>query len=171
MGETIVDRVQRRLPPSRQAAATASRTATLPLRFDEFDRAELESDLCSRFGVAPWRSAYLVATYGAHAETLLCEAPPELRRPIGTSRYTLAEIPWSFANECPATLCDLLERRLRMAIFAVGQGLPELAEIARTAAQAAGWDAERTRAEACGYAAAVRRRYQIVAPKAERSAA
>ena len=171
MGETIVDRVQRRLPPSRQAAATPSRTATLPLRFDEFDRAELESDLCSRFGVAPWRSAYLVATYGAHAETLLCEAPPELRRPIGTSRYTLAEIPWSFANECPATLCDLLERRLRMAIFAVGQGLPELAEIARTAAQAAGWDAERTRAEACGYAAAVRRRYQIVAPKAERSAA
>jgi glycerol-3-phosphate dehydrogenase len=171
MGETIVDRVHRRLPPSRQPAATPSSTATLPLRFDEFDRAEFERDLCSRFGVAPWRSAYLVATYGAHADTLLREAPPELRRPIGASRYTLAEIPWSVANECPATLCDLLERRLRMAIFAVGQGLPELAQIAQTAARAAGWDAERTRAEACNYVAAVRRRYQIVARTAERSAA
>jgi hypothetical protein len=58
-----------------------------------------------------------------------------------------------------------------MAIFAVGQGLPELAEIAKTAAEAAGWDAERTRAEARDYAAAVRRRYQIIASNAERSAA
>jgi hypothetical protein len=58
-----------------------------------------------------------------------------------------------------------------MAIFAVGQGLPELAEIAETAAAAAGWDPERTRAEARDYAAAVRRRYQIIAPDAERSAA
>jgi glycerol-3-phosphate dehydrogenase len=171
MGETIVDRVLCQLPPSRQAAATPSRTAALPLRFDEFDRAELERDLCSRFRIAQWRSGYLVATYGACAETLLQETPAELHLPIGTSRYTLAEIPWSFANECPASLCDLLERRLRMAIFAVGQGLPELAEIAETAAEAAGWDRERTRAETRDYAAAVRRRYQIVAPNAERSAA
>lgn len=171
MGETIVDRVLCQLPPSRQAAATPSRTAALPLRFDEFDRAELESDLCSRFRIAPWRSGYLVATYGTCAETLLRETPAELHLPIGTSRYTLAEIPWSFANECPANLCDLLERRLRTAIFAVGQGLPELVAIAKTAAEAAGWDAERTRAEARDYAAAVRRRYQIVAPSAERSAA
>ena len=171
MGEAIMDRVQRQLPPARQAEATPSRTAELPLRFDGFDRVEFERELCSRFGMAPWRSAYLVATYGAHAETLLQEVPPALRRPIGTSRYTLAEIPWSLANECPATLCDLLERRLRMAIFAVGQGLPELAEIAKTAAEATGWDTERTRAEARDYAAAVRRRYQIIASNAERSAA
>jgi hypothetical protein len=45
-----------------------------------------------------------------------------------------------------------------------GQGLPELDQIARVAAEAAGWDAARTRQEAAAYAAAVRRRYQIVAP-------
>ena len=37
--------------------------------------------------------------------------------------------------------------------------------------QAAGWDAERTRAEMRAYAASVRRRYQIVAPAEKRSAA
>jgi hypothetical protein len=58
-----------------------------------------------------------------------------------------------------------------MAIFAVGQGLPELPLIVRTAAAAAGWDEERTQAEARAYTDAVRRRYQIVAPAAARSAA
>jgi glycerol-3-phosphate dehydrogenase len=171
MGESIMERVLEQLPASRQVVALPSRTAVLPLRIDQFDRQELEGDLSERYGIEPWRSSYLVATYGAHAETLLRETPPELHRPIGTSRYTFAEIPWSFANECPATLCDLLERRLRMAIFAVGQGLPEVAEIAEVAADAAGWDAGRARAEACGYARTVRRRYQIVASPDQRSAA
>ena len=66
----------------------------------------------------------------------------------------------------------MLERRVRLALFAEGQGLPQLARIAEVAAAAAGWDAERTRAEAAAYAAAVRRRYQIVAAprQAERAA-
>jgi glycerol-3-phosphate dehydrogenase len=171
MGKSIVDQVVRQLPPERKKAARPSGTAKLPLRLDQFDRSELESDLHRRFGVEPWRVTYLVATYGAHAETLLEETPPELHHPIGTSRYTLAEIPWAFANECPATLCDLLEHRLRMALFSVGQGLPELADIAKLAAESAGWDEEQTRAEGCAYTGALRRRYQIIAPDVERSAA
>jgi glycerol-3-phosphate dehydrogenase len=170
-GERIVDRVVRQLPPSRRRMARPSSTAELPLRVDSFDRRELERDLCDRFGVTRSRCEYLVRTYGANAETLLREAPPELRCPIGESRYTLAEIPWSIATECPATLCDLLEHRLRVAIFAVGQGLPQLTQIAQAAAAAAGWDAERARAEALAYTAAVRRRYQIIAPNSELSAA
>jgi hypothetical protein len=61
---------------------------------------------------------------------------------------------------------------VRLALFAEGQGLPQLARIAEVAAAAAGWDPERTRAEAAAYAAAVRRRYQIVAAprSAERAA-
>ena len=47
----------------------------------------------------------------------------------------------------------------------------ELSRIARVAAEAAGWDAERTRAEAQRYVEGVRRRYQIVADPARRSAA
>ena len=41
---------------------------------------------------------------------------------------------------------------MRLALFAEGQGLPQLARIAEVAAAAAGWDAERTRAEAAAYA-------------------
>jgi glycerol-3-phosphate dehydrogenase len=172
MGEAIVDRAIRRLPAARRKALGPSRTASLPLRpGDTFDRACFEAELCERFRIEPNQSAQLVRAYGAQALDLLAEARPEDRRPIGASRNTLAEIAWSFRTECPATLCDLLERRLRMAIFAVGQGLAELPLIARTAAEAAGWDEERMQAEAMAYADAVRRRYQIVASASARSAA
>jgi len=57
---------------------------------------------------------------------------------------------------------------MRVAILAEGQGLRNLDRIARLAAEAAGWDAERTRAESLAYADSVRRRYQIVPPPASR---
>jgi glycerol-3-phosphate dehydrogenase len=164
MGEAIVDRVVPLLPPERRAAARPSRTATCSLRRDDFDRSELETRLRSRFEVAGERAEYLVRTYGAVAEEMLASAPPELRRPIGSTRFTFAEIPWSLKTECPADLCDLLERRLRLAIFAVGQGIEDLDAIAAAAGEAAGWDAERVQAEAEAYIAAVRRRYQIQIP-------
>ena len=170
-GEKIVDRVVRRLPPARRRTLGRSTTTELPLRDDDFDRDALETELGLRFGVGPVQAAHLVRTYGSEAEPLLRGAPPALRRPIGRSRYTLAEIPWCIETECPATLCDVLERRVRAAIFAAGQGLPDLAPIAEAAAAAAGWDAERTHAETLAYAAAVRRRYQIVAPVRKLSAA
>lgn len=164
MGERVVGIALRELPPERRRAAGRSRTRELPLREDAFEAAELEGALERRFGIAPHRAAHLVRTWGAESERLLEEARPEERRPVGSSRYLYAEIPWSFRTECPGSLCDLLERRLRLALFAIGQGLPELDGIAAVAARAAGWDAERTRAEAEGYAAAVRRRYQIAPP-------
>jgi glycerol-3-phosphate dehydrogenase len=164
MGRRVVDRLLARLPAERRAAAGPSRTAAIPLRADDFDRAELEGRLHVRFGVDPSRAAHLVTSWGADAEVLLAAAPPEWREPIGTSRFSYAEIPWSLRHECPAGLCDLLERRVRVALFADGQGLPELERIARVAAEAAGWDAQTADAEAAADAAAVRRRYQIVAP-------
>ncbi|MDH3211741.1 MAG: glycerol-3-phosphate dehydrogenase/oxidase [Myxococcales bacterium] len=170
-GEKIVDRVVRRLPSERRRKLGPSRTAELPLRVDDFDNNELETALRLRFGVGAIQAAHLVRAYGADAEALLCEAPPELRRPVGRSRYTLAEIPWCIETECPASLCDLLERRVRAVLFATGQGLPDLAAIAEAAAARAGWDEERSRAETLAYAASVRRRYQIVAPERNLSAA
>ena len=164
MAEAVVKRALRRLPQERQAALGPSLTATLPLREDEFDVAELEAALESRYGLAPHRIAHLVRTHGLDAEELLRVAEPELRRPIGSSRYTYAEIPWCFGTECPVTLCDLLEHRMRLALFAIGQGLPDLDEIAQVAAAAAGWDAERAREEAASYVSAVRTRYQIAPP-------
>jgi glycerol-3-phosphate dehydrogenase len=157
----IVDRALRHLPAERRRAAGPSRTAELPLRADEFDRAELKARLAERFGVDDQRAKYLVRTWGAAAETLFEEAPPALHAPIGATRFTLAEIPWSLRHECAAGLCDLLEHRLRFAIFAEGQGLTELDTIARVAGDALGWDAERRRAESVAYREAVRTRYQI----------
>ncbi len=164
MGEALVDRAIRLSPELRAARVARSRTAQLPLRDDDFDRAELEAELRGRYHMAPRRIEHLVRSYGSDAARLLADAPEALRRPIGRTHFTWAEIPYSLRNECPANLCDLLERRMRMALFAAGQGLPEIEQIAKVAAEAAGWDAERARAESAAYAAVVRRRYQIVAP-------
>jgi len=163
MGERVVDRALALLPPVRRRAAGPSRTAQLALREDHFARADLEEALRRRFSVSTRAAQHLVTAWGSAAAALLEEAPAEWRTPIGGSRYLYAEIPWSLRTECPATLSDLLERRVRLALFAEGQGLPQLARIAEVAAAAAGWDAERTRAETAAYAAAVRRCYQIVA--------
>jgi glycerol-3-phosphate dehydrogenase len=170
MGEAVVDRVVRLLPAARRAAAGPSRTAALPLRDESFPAEELARALSARHGVAPHRARHLVRTYGLDAEPLLLAARPDELRPIGASRFTFAEIPWSFAHECPASLCDLLEHRIRAAIFAIGQGLGELPAIARAAGRAAGWDEERVVAEARGYAAAVRARYQIAPSSRARAA-
>ncbi|MDJ0868682.1 MAG: glycerol-3-phosphate dehydrogenase/oxidase [Myxococcota bacterium] len=164
MGEAIVDRLLRRLPRERRRAAGPCRTAELPLRENGFERADLEAELVRHYAIPARCAESLVRGWGADARTLLEHADPALRQPIGASRFLYAEIPWSLRTECPADLCDLLEHRLRLAVFVEGQGLTELDRIAEVAAAAADWDAERTRHEAAAYTARVRRSYQIVAP-------
>jgi len=171
MGEAAVDRALRLLPRERRRAAAPSRTFDLPLRDDGFDRAALEQELRRRYRVSPRIAEHLVRAWGGEAPAVLESAPEAWRRPIGRSRYLYAEIPWAFRTECAVSLCDVLERRVRLALFAEGQGLPELARIAAVAGEALGWDADRTRAEAAAYAAAIRRRYQIVATPPTRAVA
>jgi glycerol-3-phosphate dehydrogenase len=171
MAERVVDRIAGALPEARRRALRPSATAGLTLRRDDFDARELGTALMQRFGIGALQAEHLVCHYGAGAGTLLAESPPEWHAPIGRSRFTFAEIAWSWQTDCPASLCDLLERRVRLALFAPGQGLPELARIAEVAGRVAGWDAERCRAEARAYAASVRRRYQILANGSQRSAA
>jgi glycerol-3-phosphate dehydrogenase len=166
MGARIVDLAVKELPASLREKLRPSRTAELPLREDGFDSSELEISLAKRFGVADWRAEYLVRTYGTDASTLFEKTSPELHEPVGTSRFSYAEIPWAFRTECPANLCDLLERRLRMVICAEGQGLLQLDRIVEVAAEAAGWDAARARAEAAAYREVVGRSYQIVSSAA-----
>jgi glycerol-3-phosphate dehydrogenase len=171
MGEAAVDRLLRRLPPERRRAAGRSRTFGLPLREDRFDAEALAVELRGRYRVSPRSAEHLVRAWGGAAPDLLEAAPEAWRRTIGRSRYLYAEIPWAFRTECATSLCDVLERRVRLALFAEGQGLPELARIAAVAGEALGWDAERIRAEAAAYAAAVRRRYQIAATPPTRAVA
>lgn len=171
MGEAAMDRAIRRLPPERRRSLGPSRTAELALRDDAFVRSDVEHELREKYALAPHVIDRLITAWGSDAVALLEQAPDEQRKPIGATSYLYAEIPWAIRHECPATLSDVLERRVRLALFAQGQGLPQLARIAEIAAGAAGWDAERTRTEASAYAASVRRRYQIVSrAEAERAA-
>jgi len=160
IAEQAVDMALASLPEARRRKLGPSRTAELPLRQDLFDGEALAASLCERFGLDAPRADHLVRTYGGQAEVLLVESPPELHQPIGTSRYLYAEIPWSIRTECPATLRDLLERRIRLALFAEGQGLPEIDRIASLAAEAAGWDGRKIRSEIEAYREAVRSRYR-----------
>jgi len=163
MGEAALDRAVRRLPRERRRAAGPSRTFAEPLRRDDFDATALAADLQRHHRLEPRVAEHLVRAWGREAPALLDAAAPEARQPIGRSRYLYAEIPWAFRTECAVTLSDVLERRVRLALFAEGQGLPELARIAQIAGEALGWDAERARAETRAYIATVRRRYQIAA--------
>ena len=166
MGETIVDRALGFLPASRRRALAPSGTWSTPLHERGFERSLLEGELLRRYDLPLGCVENLVRSHGEEAATLLAEAPAELRTPIGGSRFVYAEIPWVQRTECPASLCDLLERRVRVAVFAIGQGLGELERMAQAAGEAAGWSDARIREEADAYAAAVRRRYQIIAPAA-----
>jgi glycerol-3-phosphate dehydrogenase len=170
-GEAVVQRALRRLPRERRRAAGPSRTASLALREDGFDFERLVQSLRAIHGLSASAADHLVRTHGADAEAILAEAPAAERTTIGSSRYTFAEIRWAMQREAAFTLCDLLERRMRLALFAVGQGLPELDAIARIAGEAAGWDDDRVHAEAADYAHCIRRRYQIQAAAPKRHAA
>jgi glycerol-3-phosphate dehydrogenase len=177
MAERVVDHALQSLPRERARAAGPCRTRSVALRPDAPDAegaVRLEAALVERFGVSALQARHLVTQYGAQAEALLAAAPAEGHQVIGRSRFSYAEIGWALVHDCCTSMCDLLERRVRMALFAPGQGLSELPRIAEAAAAVAGWDAERARDEARAYADAVRRRYQIAATaprSASRSAA
>ncbi len=171
MGETIVDAALALLPRAQRRGWLPSSTWQTPLHEEAVERGPLEDEIERRYGLPPACAEELVRRHGAAATALLADADPELRRPIGHSPFVWAEIPWVQSTECPATLCDLLERRVRLAVFALGQGLEELERLARLAGEAAGWDEARVRDEADAYVAAVRSRYQIVTSPAAQTAA
>jgi glycerol-3-phosphate dehydrogenase len=171
MGEALVDRALARLPRARAAAAGRSRTFDRPLRDEAVPVKELAAALEARFALDPRVAGQLARRCGREAEALLEATPPAEHRPIGGSRHCAAELRFAWRRECPASLCDLLERRTRVALLAAGQGLPELGQLAAVAAEEAGWDDARRAEEMARYAAAVRRQYQIADPRLSRRAA
>ncbi|MFT3926754.1 MAG: glycerol-3-phosphate dehydrogenase/oxidase [Myxococcales bacterium] len=163
MSEQIVDRVLEQLGPERRRSLKPCQTKLRPLRADRFEFGALQAELTQRFELDPGSSARLIGSWGADAVAIFANAPPEQRRPIGSSRYYPCEVARAFSHECAANLCDVLERRVRVAVFARGQGLPELAALAQVAAEVAGWDDARTRDEMQRYRELVQRRYRVQA--------
>jgi glycerol-3-phosphate dehydrogenase len=161
MAEETVDRVVRTLPGPHRARLRACSTARRPVRDDGFDGVRLTMDLQKRFGLEAKTAERLIGTWGGDALRMLEASDPAGRGRIGASRYLLAEVAWSISHECAASLCDVLERRVRLAVFAAGQGLPELEALARVAQQAAGWSDRRTAEECEQYRAVIRQRYTV----------
>jgi glycerol-3-phosphate dehydrogenase len=161
MSEQIVDRIVRNLPHARRAQLGPCQTKRRPLRDDRFEPGALQAELMQRFSVDRQAARRLVASWGEAALPMFAEAPSEQRMPIGSSGYFSCEIARAFTHECAANLCDVLERRVRMAVFARGQGLPQLEVLARVAGQAAGWNEPRIHEEMQRYRELVQRRYQV----------
>jgi len=161
MAEELVDRAVRRLPPSRQRQLQPCRTAKSPLREDDFDRSELETELTNTYHLGPAQCARMIEAWGDQAMELLRDSPPHWREPITGSRHLLAEVAWGFQFECAATLCDVLEHRLRIAALSPGQGLRQLPQIAAVAGEAANWSSPRIEQETIAYRERVRTRYQV----------
>lgn len=164
--ERVVDRVVAGLPRARRRSLGRSRTAGLALREDDFDGDAHAERLSRRYDLPRRVTRQLVRAHGPEAEALLAVAEPDELAPIGRSAFCYAQVAWSLRAECALGLCDVLERRVRLAVFAPGQGLGQLERLVAVAARAAGWDDARARSEAAAYVASVRRRYQIASPDA-----
>ncbi len=161
MAEQIVDRVVKGLTPERRAALRPCSTHTRPLRGEEPERAAFRRELAARFELPPAVADRLVHTWGRDALALLEGAAVGTRTPIRGSRFLLCEVAWSIEHECALDLCDVLERRVRVAVFARGQGLPQLDELARVAQVAGGYSDARADEEKQRYRARVASRYQV----------
>jgi glycerol-3-phosphate dehydrogenase len=161
IAEQIVDRAVARLPQTRRRQLGPCATKKRPLRDDGFDRAALRGEIARRFQLDEATVQRLIATWGADAVSMLEASPAEERVHIGRSRFLVAEISWSFAQECAVTLADVLERRVRVAVFAPGQGLADVDALAAAAARVTGWSDVRTAEEVERYRLIVRRRYQV----------
>ncbi len=161
MAEELVNRAVQQLPKARRSRLSPCRTATSALRHDEFDVADLNNDLDRTYGLTSRHRERLIEAWGSDVLALLKDCPPEWREPVGSSRYLYAEIAWAIQYECAASLCDILEHRLRMAALSPGQGLQELDRIATVAAEVTGWSEEREEHEKAAYCKRVRRRYQV----------
>ena len=174
MGEALVDRalarlprVRARRPPGRSRTFERCRSgrAAEPL-------AELAAALGARFGLDPRVADQLARRSAAPTPRRSSRRRrPAEHRPIGDSRHCAAELRFAWRRECATSLCDLLERRTRLALLAAGQGLPELGALAAVAAEEAGWDEARSAEEIARYTASVRRHYQIADPRLARRAA
>ncbi len=161
MAEETVDRVIRALPVQHRARLVACSTAERPLRDDAFDSRALATELQQRFDLEAKTAERLIGTWGENALCMLEAADDLGRTRVGSSRYLMAEVAWSISHECTATLCDVLERRVRLAVFAAGQGLSELETLARVAQQAAGWSDAKTAEERQRYRAVIEARYTV----------
>lgn len=161
MAEELVNLAVRNLPPDRRTQLKSCRTAHSSLRNDDFDRGELESKLASTYDLQPAQCLRMIEAWGEDALELLADCPPEWRNPIGDTRHIYAEVAWAIQYECAASLCDVLEHRLRMAALCPGQGLDDLEQIGDVAGQAADWSQDRVAEEMHAYRERVRTRYQV----------
>jgi len=151
MAERVVDLVVRRLG----RAAGPCRTDDVALPNGELPPAELaalEATVTARLGATA--AERLVRLYGAGAARLLAriEAEPAAGEMLSADAGVVrAEIDAAIDDEMALTLEDILERRTRLLLFDMQQGLGCVEGVAAIAAKRLGWDAARTADEIARY--------------------
>ena len=151
MAERVVDLVVRRLG----RAAGPCRTDDVALPNGELPPAELvalEATVTARLGATA--AERLVRLYGAGATRLLAriEADPAAGEMLSADAGVVrAEIDAAIDDEMALTLEDILERRTRLLLFDMQQGLGCVEGVAAIAAKRLGWDAARTADEIARY--------------------
>ncbi len=163
MGEQIVDLLVKELPAERRAALSPCQTRERPVRDDAFDRDQLAAEVADRYALPRELAERLCVTWGKDIDGLLEASAPESRARIDGSPFLLAEVHWAIAHECAASLCDVLQRRVRVAMRARGQGLGQLETIGAVAQRAAGWSDAETDAQREHYREVVAQRYTVQA--------
>ncbi|MEL6339290.1 MAG: glycerol-3-phosphate dehydrogenase/oxidase [Myxococcota bacterium] len=159
MAEQLVDRALARFPDAWRASLRPSRTATTPLRQDDFDRHEFTRRLRGAYQVTTQTADRLIRTWGSDAFELLRAYGQPGRARLGDTDYRLAELRWAVESEAVATLSDLLERRIRVAHFTRAAGAHLAESAAAFVADAMGWDAGRQAEECRRYRARVAERF------------
>jgi glycerol-3-phosphate dehydrogenase len=103
----------------------------------------------------------LLGRYGAHAKTLLNDAPAAERQLIGSTAFCLAECRWAARNEAVMHLDDLLLRRTRLGSLLERGGEDLFADIEQICAQELHWDKQRWQVERERYQQIWRKYYSL----------
>jgi glycerol-3-phosphate dehydrogenase len=114
--------------------------------------------IAARTGLHVARIEHLLGRYGALADDVLrlCEADPELRRPVpGADDYLQAEIVYAASHEGARHLDDALARRTRISIETWDRGVTAAPVVARLMGGVLGWSPAQIEREIRHYRARV----------------
>jgi len=162
MAERVVDLVMRRLAAAgRPLPEIRGESHDVLLSGGETgtDLGAFTATLKSRWpDVPPDVVERLVPLYGSNAGEIaasMSREPALARRCAPNTAVTRAEVAYAVQSEMAMTLRDFLERRARLLLWDISNGLTVAPEAARTMGELLGWDAGRVEAEVGEYRAHV----------------
>ncbi len=163
MARELVDQVLAHLPPARRHRIGPCLTERSLAR-SVLD-VETEVERLVDAGQSETVARHLVSTYGSDATRVLdlCRTVPGGLDPLDEGApFLQGEVVHAVRHECALTIADVLTRRLRLAIWRPGQGLPAAETVSRLMGSELGWSEEERAAEVERYQETVDKFYRPV---------